>query len=308
MQVAADLRHLDELGHLGRAGLAQLGRDERQAERGEDALLVGRVGQRLVGGDPLRRAGRADELGAQARRLGDDQLDRHALDRHAQRAPVAALDDRHDLRQGFEPLQHRPVARDDDREPLRRVAPAARVASRDPAERLGDRLDEWPAAVQQQRCRCCGLWLLRQRRPQLALGLGPDPRHLLQSSGLGRLAQLRERADAEHASDLEHALDRDAEEAPEPGELRRDLALELLQLGDLAGLDQLDQPPLDPRPDPAQLAGAALAHELGDRRRGRPDQVGRAAVRPRCVRACARQLEQRGELVEASSDLGVVRR
>ena len=153
-----------------------------------------------------------------------------------------------------------------------------------------------------------GCGSLRQRRPQLALGLGPDPRHLLQSSGLGRLAELRERADAEHASDLEHALDRDAEEAPEPGQLRRDLALELLQLGDLAGLDQLDQPPLDPRPDPAQLAGAALAHELGDRRLGRPDQVGRAAVRPRCVRARACQLEQRGELVEASSDLGVVRR
>ena len=129
---------------------------------------------------------------------------------------------------------------DDDREPLRRVAPAARVAGRDPAERLGDRLDERPAAVQQQRRRCCGLRFSRQRRAQLALGLGPDPRHLLQPSGLGRLAQLRERADAEHASDLEHALDRDAEEAPEPGELRRDLALELLQLGDLAGLDQLD--------------------------------------------------------------------
>ena len=140
VQVAADLRHLDELRDLGRAGLAQLGRDERQAERGEDALLVGRVGQRLVRGDPLRRAGRADELGAEARRLGDDQLDRHALDRHAERATIAALDDGHDLRQRLEPLEHGPVARDDDGEQLGGVAPASRVARRDPAERLGDRL------------------------------------------------------------------------------------------------------------------------------------------------------------------------
>ena len=309
MQVAADLGHLDELGRLGRAGLAQLGRDERQAERGEDALLVGRVGQRLVRGDPLGRAGRADELGAQARRLGDDQLDRHALDRHAERAPVAALDDRHDLRQGLEPLQHRPVARDDDGEPLRRVAPAARVARRDPAERLGDRLDERPAAVQQQRSRCCGLWLSRQRRAQLALGLGPDPRHLLQPSGLGRLAQLRERADAEHAADLEHALDRDAEEAPEPGELRRDLALELLQLGDLAGLDQLDaaaaRSPARSRAARGRGPGARARRPApGSSGSGRP-RGGRPAM---CTarRPPARAARRTGRA--ASSDLGVVRR
>ena len=308
MQVPADVGHLDQLRRLRNAGLAQLGRDEWQAERREDAFLVGRVRQRLVRGHPLGRAGRADELRSQAVGLGDDQLDRDALDRHAQHPPVAALDHGDNLRQRLEPLQHRRVARNDDGESLRRVAPAAWVARGNAAERLGDRLDERAAAVQQQRTRGRRLWLSRQRRTQLALRLRPDPRHLLQPSRVSCLAQLRKRAHAEHASDLEHPLDRDAEEPSEPGQLRRDLALELLQLGDLTGLDQVEQPPLDPGPDPAQLAGAALPYELGDRRRGRADQVGRAAVGPRRVRLGARQLEQRGELIEPSGDLGVVRR
>ena len=42
-----------------------------------------------------------------------------------------------------------------------------------------------------------------------------------------------------------------AAEADEPG---HELALELAQLGDLPGLDQLAQPRLDPGPDAAQLA------------------------------------------------------
>jgi hypothetical protein len=235
-----DVGHLDEFRRRGHACFAQLGWDEREAEPGEDAFLVGRVGQRLVRGDPLRRAGRSDELGAEARRLGDDQLDRHALDRHAQCTSVTAFDDRDDLRQRLELLQHGGVAWDDDGQPLRGVAPAARVARGDSAKRLGDRLDERPAAVQEQRPGRGGTQLPRQCGAQLALGLGPDPRHLLKASGVGRLAQLRERADPEHPPDLKHPLDRDAEEAPEPGQLRRDLALELLQLGDLARLDQLE--------------------------------------------------------------------
>ena len=137
---------------------------------------------------------------------------------------------------------------------------------------------------------------------------GPIARHLLQAPGLGRLPQLSERAHAEHPADLQHPLDRDAEEAPEPGELGRHLALELLQLCDLARLDELLQPPLDPRADPAQFADAALPNELRDRRRRRADQVGRAPVGPRRVRPGTRQLEQRGELVEPRGDLGIVRR
>ena len=80
------------------------------------------------------------------------------------------------------------------------------------------------------------------------------------------------------------------------------------QLGDLARLDELAQPRLDPRADPAQLADAALPHELRDRRGRRADQLGRAPVGARGVRPGARELEQRGERVEPRGDLGVVRR
>ena len=202
----------------------------------------------------------------------------------------------------------RAVAGNHDGEPFRGIAPAARVAGRNPAERLGDRLDQRPAAVEQERLRGGRLHLARQSGAQLALRLRPDARHLLQAPGLGRLPQLSERAHAEHSADLQHPLDRDAEEAPEPGELGRHLALELLQLCDLARLDELLQPPLDPRADPAQFADAALPNELRDRRRRRADQVGRAPVGPRRVRPGTRQLEQRGELVEPRGDLGIVRR
>ena len=40
-------------------------RAERDPERAVDAFLVGRVRQRLERGDVLRRAGRADKLGAE---------------------------------------------------------------------------------------------------------------------------------------------------------------------------------------------------------------------------------------------------
>ena len=65
--------------------------------------------------------------------------------------------------------------------------------------------------------------------------------------------------------------------------------------------------PFDPGPDPSQLAGPARADELGHRCGGRADQVGRAPVGPRRVRARVRQLEQGRELVEPIGDLGVVR-
>jgi hypothetical protein len=128
-------------------------------------------------------------------------------------------------------------------------------------------------------------------RSQLALGLRPDPRHLLQPSAVSRLAQLRERADAEHPPDLEHALDRDAQEACEAGELRRDLALELPQLGDLAGLDQLAQPPLDSRPDAAQLAHSSGAHQIDDGHGKGTHQVCRTAIGARSKRTRIGELE-----------------
>ena len=77
-------------------------------------------------------------------RLGGDQLDRHALDGHADARPLALLDDRDDLRQLGEAREHRRGIgrRADDREPLAGVAPAARVAGRLAAERVRDAGDQ----------------------------------------------------------------------------------------------------------------------------------------------------------------------
>ena len=101
VQIAADLRRASTQRRRLAAErlLAQLRRTPGHAERPVDAVLVGRVGQRLERRDVRRRAGRAHQLGPEPVGLGDDQLDRHALDRHPDRVALAALDHRDDLRQ-----------------------------------------------------------------------------------------------------------------------------------------------------------------------------------------------------------------
>src|SRR5262249_13912703 len=172
-----------------------------------------------------------------------------------------------------------------------------RVAGGHPAEGLRDRHHQWSALVQQQRPRSRGLRLLVERLTQLALRLRPDPGNLAEPSLTRRLPQLVECADAEHAPDVHQPADRDAEQAADADELRRDLALEPAQLRDAAGLDQLLQPALDAGPDPAELTRPALPHQFGYRRRRRADQVRGATIGPRRVRLRPRELEQRGELV-----------
>ena len=303
MQVAAHVAELEQAGRLSaERPFAQLGRDEREPEAAIDAFLVGRCRQRLEAGHVLGRAGRAQELGAEPGRLGDDQLDGHALDRHAERPPRRPLDDRDDLRQRLESLEHRfrCVGRDDDREPLRRVPPAARVARG--ARRRAPRRSTRRAVG------CGGVGAAgRSRRPARARARpaacarsparSPAPPAAARLSAASRSsARLR---DSEHAPDLEHPLDRDAEEAAEPGQLRRDLALELLQLGDLAGLDELRSRRSIPGPMPRSSRARPCAHELGDRRRGR-----RGSGRPRGgrpARCTARRPRARAARRTASS-------
>jgi hypothetical protein len=89
-------------------------------------------------------------------------------------------------------------------------------------------------------------------------------------------------------------------------QLGQPLPLQLLELLDRPGLDQLLEAPLDARADAAQLPHAAGADELGDRRRGRADEVSGAPVGPRAVETGARELEQRGERLEPAGDRRVV--
>ena len=159
--------------------LAQLGRAERDAQGAVDGVLVRRVGKRLERGDVGGRAGRAHERRAEPLRLGGDELDRHALDRDADGAPLGPLDDGDDLRQAGEPLEQRRrlVGRAHHREPLARVAPAPDVAGRLAAERGRDAADELPRLVEQERAPRRRLGLAREAGQDLRLGLRPDPRH-----------------------------------------------------------------------------------------------------------------------------------
>src|SRR5204862_2335843 len=102
---------------------------------------------------------------------------------------------------------------------------------------------------------------------------------LAQAPGLGGRAQILDRAHAERAPDRDQPLRPDAEEAAQRYELWLDLALELLELGQPAGRDELFQPSLDPRTDPAQLAYAPDPHELTNRRARLAHQFGRPPVR-----------------------------
>ena len=118
-------------------------------------------------------------------------------------------------------------------------------------------------------------------------------------SGGGRFAQLRERVDPERVSELAHPLCREPEQARDADELRQRLRFELPQLGQLARLDELPQPCLDPGADAGELADAPGADELCDVGRRRADQIGRTAVGAHRVVARAGQVQQRREGLES---------
>ena len=145
----------------------------------------------------------------------------------------------------------------------------------------------------------------REGGEELRLGLRPDPGHLPQPSFRRGRAKLVDRPHPERLPDLHRALRAEPEQPPEPDELRRDLALQLVQLREPPRLDELPQPRLDSRPDPAQLAHPTGADELGNRRGRLADRFRRTPVRARRVRARPVQVEQRGERLEPVGDLSV---
>ena len=306
MQVAADLVELDERRRLGAEGLlAQLGRAEGDAERAVDAFLVGRIGQRLERLDVLARAGRAQELRPEPPRLGDDELDRDALDRDARRPPLASLDDRDDLRKLLELLEQRLriETEADDGKLLVHVAPAPRIAGDLAADPLSDSLQQGAGSVQQQAAPRARPLLPCERGDQLGLRLRPDPGHACEPSLCRGLPELLGGAHAESAPDLDRTLRAETDEPPEPDELGRDLALQLVELGDPPRLEELAEPRLDPRADAAQLADAAGLHELRDRRLRLADQLGGPPVGAHGVGARFGEVEQGCERLQAVRDL-----
>ena len=89
VEVAADLAERDERRRLAAERvLAQFRRAEGDLERRVDGFLVAAVRQGLERRDVRLRAGRPQELGAEALARDDDELDRYALDRDADGAIV----------------------------------------------------------------------------------------------------------------------------------------------------------------------------------------------------------------------------
>ncbi len=149
----------------------------------------------------------------------------------------------------------------DDGEAVRELAAAARIARRLAAERRRDLLDESPGAVQSHPT-------CRTRRPELGeplldpgSRLRADPRHAVEPARRGGVAQLRERPDPERVPELAHALRGEPEQPADADELREHLVLQLAQLGQVAGLDELTQAGLDPGADSGELAHSARAYQ-----------------------------------------------
>ena len=308
VEIAAHVAQLDERRRRpAERFLAQLGRAPRHAERRVDALLVGGGRQRLERLDVGRRPGGAEELRPEAPGLRDDELHRQPFDGDAEGAALLALDDGDDRRQAFERVEDglRPRRRHHDGELERRVGPAAGVACDLAAERARDLLHEPSRTVQEQPPPPRPLGALEPRQHAL-LGLRPDARHVPEPSLARGPAELVGRAHVERAPELDHPLRPDPEEAAEADELRPHLAVQLVQLRDPAGLDQLAESPGDARPDAAQLLHPALAHQRRDGRLRLADRLRSAAVCPGRVVPGARELEQRGERFQAVGDRGVV--
>src|SRR5439155_14690957 len=123
---------------------------------------------------------------------------------------------------------------------------------------------------------------------QSSLRLRPDPRNRGQPSRARGLPELVRGRDTERAADLDHPLRADAEKPGETDELGLHLALQVVELGDAAGLDELTQATGNAWADPAQFLDATRCHELGDRRprlanrlRGPPIGAQRVVAGPR---------------------------
>jgi hypothetical protein len=239
--------------------------------------------------------------------LRDDDFDGNASTVTPSTRARPALEQRDDYGSDCECVEDRlgVIRAADDREVERGVGPAARIAGDLTAELVGDLLEQRTRAVERHALllRPLGVFESLQQAP---FGLRPDSGDGCQPAVARSLAKLLGSRDAERAADLDHALRSHAEEASEPDQLGLHLALELVELGDAARLDELAQSSRDPRADPAQLLDAAGRDELGDRRLRLADRLGRAAVRARRVVAAARQVKQARERLELLGDVRIV--
>ena len=212
-------------------------------------------------------------------RRGDDELDGHAVDRHAERARSGRA--RRSTRSRAASAKRAItavgiVARDDDGELVRQVARSAagRRRRRRRARPRSDSVSSQRAVERQPAARLEPRPV--ERGQDLRLGRRADARHLAQPL---RSAASRSSSAVETPSALPSSTSRCGprpDEAPEPDELRANARLELVELGEPPGLDELAQPRLDRAAD----ARAARAHGPSARA-PRPAPASRGSARPR---------------------------
>src|SRR5205807_9677230 len=185
------------------------------------------------------------------------------------------------------------------------VAPSPNLAGDLRRQLAGNGLGKGSRTIQEQRAAAVRT-LAREADADLALRFRPDSLHLAKSPGVCGRTQLVCSPDSQLAAERHHPLWAQADEASERDELRLDLALELFELAEPPGGDELLEAPLDARTDPAQLACAAGPHQLCDRGTRLADQLGRAPVCARRVVAGACELEQGGVRLQRLRDLCIL--
>ena len=224
VQVAAHVVELEQERRrfVAMRTLAELGRAPRHVERRVHARLVGCTRQRLQCPHVVGRAGRTNERGPERLRRRNDEFHGHTFDGDADRAPLAAFDNRNDLRKRLEGIERRLrlVGDHDDGQVLARVLPAPRVAGDLSAQRLGDPTRERPCAVEEQSAARLRLSRSLEAGTELCLGLRADPRHRAEPTLCDGRSELVRRPHAERLSELPHPFRPHAEQLPEPHELR----------------------------------------------------------------------------------------
>ena len=259
--------------------LAQLRRAPGQAERRVHRALVGRVRERPERVHVGRRAGRAQQRRPGRLRRGHEQLDRHALDGDADRAALLPLDHRDDRAELGEAREHRRRVGGGahHREVLGCVAPAPqrRPRARRRARRRSPCTSSRARLSVSARCgRGPGGRASASRSCASVFGPTPGTSRSRPAAAAARSSSTVSTPSARAM--LDAALRAQPEVAAEADEAGGELALELGQLRDVAGLDELAQ--LGPRCRGRSRAARARARPA---RAARPAAAWRGSSRPR---------------------------
>ncbi len=304
VEIAADVTALEQRGRFAAEGLlSELRWAPRHSQGGVHRFLLGRRRQLAQRLDVRPVAGSTEQLRAEPRRLGDDELDRDTFDGHPEGASRGTFEQGDDRRQRGERLEHRfrIVGRANDGEVERRVRPPPRVSGNFAAERVGDLLQQRARTIEQHPLSLLPAFAL-QPLEQAPLCLLTDTGNRGQPPSVRRLAKFVRGRDAERAPDLHHPLRTHSQEAAEPDQLGLNLALELVELGDATCLDELLQAAGDAGADPPQLLHAAGGDELRDRRLGLANRLRGPAICARRVVARSGKVEQARECLELLCD------